>query len=185
MRATLAFNGLTVVESSKTLVPGFILVVFLKNFLFEFLYIFPYHFTMCLKRSVFTDHWKICVEDGSEKSVAKNYSSPNTGCFSRRWPLLGSRKSASKKSKQFFSKIYSLKAHAHYFTVLIYLATWRAAKLGIFTHFTFTNSPQCSLSMNSLIYVCSIHIPSCFLWELDHSCDHTSWYYRCPKKIMY
>ena len=84
MRATLAFNGLTVVESSKTLVPGFILVVFLKNFLFEFSYIFPYHFTMCLKRSVFTDHWKTCLENGSEMSVAENYSGPNTGCFSGR-----------------------------------------------------------------------------------------------------
>ena len=39
---------------------------------------------------------------------------------------------------------------------LIYLATWRAAKLGIFTHFTFTNLHQCSQSINSLIYVDSI-----------------------------
>ena len=54
----------------------------------------------------------------------------------------------------------ALKAHAHYFTVFIYLETWRGAKLGIFTHFTFTNLPWCSQSMNSLIYVYSIQIPS-------------------------
>ena len=56
--------------------------------------------------------------------------------------------------------LYPLKAHAHYFTVFIYLETWRGAKLGIFTHFTFTNLPWCSQSMNSLIYVYSIQIPS-------------------------
>ena len=54
--------------------------------------------------------------------------------------------------KIFQDNFYSLKAHAHYFTVFIYLATWRAAKLGIFTHI-FTNLPQCSQSMNSLIYI--------------------------------
>ena len=80
-------------------------------------------------------------------------------------------------------KLYSLIAHAHYFTIFIYLATWRAAKLGIFTHFMFTNLPQCSQSINSLIYVYSIQILSCFLWVLDHSCDHYSSYYCCPKKI--
>ena len=56
--------------------------------------------------------------------------------------------------------LYPLKAHAHYFTVFIYLETWRGAKLGIFTHFTFTNLPWCSQSMNSLIYVYSMQIPS-------------------------
>ena len=45
------------------------------------------------------------------------------------------------------------KAHAHYFTVFICLATWRAAKLGICTHFTSTNLPQCSQSVTSLMYV--------------------------------
>ena len=45
------------------------------------------------------------------------------------------------------------KAHAQYFTVLICLATWRAAKLGICTHFTSTNLPQCSQSVTSLMYV--------------------------------
>ena len=82
----------------------------------------------------------------------------------------GSDKIDTQKIKNNFfcqDKFYSLKAHAHYFTVFIYLATWRAAKLGIFTHFTLTNLPRCSQSMNSLIYVYSIQIPSCFLWELD------------------
>ena len=56
--------------------------------------------------------------------------------------------------------LYPLKAHEHYFTVLIYLETWRGAKTGVFTHFTFTNLPWCSQIMNSLIYVYSILIPS-------------------------
>ena len=87
----------------------------------------------------------------------------NIGCFSHRWPLLGARKSVPKKLKNnSFSKIYPLKAHAHNFTVLIYLATRRAAKLGIFTHFMFTNLPQCSQSINSLLYVCSMQITAAF-----------------------
>ena len=87
--------------------------------------------------------------------------------------------------KKFFQdNFYSLKAHAHYFTVFIYLATWRAAKLGIFTHI-FTNLPQCSQSMNSLIYIYSIQISRCFLSVLDHSHGHTFSCYRCPKKFLY
>ena len=58
----------------------------------------------------------------------------------------------------------SLKAHAHYVTLFIFLETWRGAKLFysllMFTHFTFTNLPWCSQSMNSLIYVFSIQISS-------------------------
>ena len=102
--------------------------------------------------------------------IQKQPPGPNTGCFSRRWPLLGARKSAV----FFQDMLYSLKAHAHYFTVLIYLVTWRAAKLGIFTHFTFTNLLRCSQSIISLIYVYYIQISSRFLWVLDHSRDRTS-----------
>ena len=105
----------------------------------------------------------------------------STGCFPRRWTLLSARKLVPKKLKNIFSKIRYSHAHAHYFIVFIYLATWRAAKLGIFTHFMFTNLLRCSQSINSLIYVYSIQIPSCFLWVLDHSRDHTSSYYRRPK----
>ena len=56
--------------------------------------------------------------------------------------------------------LYSLKAHAHYFTVFIYLETWRGTKLGIFTPFIFTNLSWCSQSINSLIYVYSIQMTS-------------------------
>ena len=85
-----------------------------------------------------------------------------------------------KKLKTIFfqDKLYYLKAH-----VFIYLETWRAVKLGIFTHFTFTNLPGCSQSMNLLIHVCSIQIPSCFQWVLNHIRDHTSSYYRRPIKF--
>ena len=110
--------------------------------------------------------------------------SPNTDCFSRRWPLLGARKSAPKKLKNnsFQDKFYPLKARGHYFTVLIYVATWWAAKLGIFTHSAFANLPRCSQTINSLIYVYSIQTPDAFSWMLDHSCDGTSSYYCRPKK---
>ena len=70
------------------------------------------------------------------------------------------------------TEFYSLKHHAHYFTVLTYLAPWRGAKLGIFIYFTFTNLPWCT-------------DPSCFLWVLHHSYDRTSSYYCCPKKFLY
>ena len=80
------------------------------------------------------------------------------------------------KSNFFQYILYSLKAHAHYFTVFIYLETWRGAKLGIFTHFTFTNLPWCSQSMNSLMY-------TIYRSTADHRCDHhTSSYHRLPKK---
>ena len=49
---------------------------------------------------------------------------------------------AQKIKKQLQDKFHSLKAHAHYFTVLIYLATSGAAKLGIFTHFRSIKLPQ-------------------------------------------
>ena len=112
--------------------------------------------------------------------------SPNKGCFSCWWLLLGARKLAPKKLKNnlFQDRFYSLKAHAHYFTVFIYLATWRAAKFGIFTHM-FTNLPRCSQSMNSLIYIYSIQIPSYFLWVFDHSHGHTVSCYCCPKKFLH
>ena len=84
-------------------------------------------------------------------------SSPNTGCFSCQWLLLDTTSSSSK----FYSdKFNSLKAHAHYFTVLIYLATWQAAKFGIFTYFMPKNLPWCCInslmyqSINSLIFPC-------------------------------
>ena len=112
-------------------------------------------------------------------------SGPNTGCFSGVLLLFGARKFVPKKLKFFFSqdKFYFLKAHAHYYTVLIYLATWRAAKLGIYTHFTFTILPWCSQSINSIVYVYSIKIPSWFLWFPDHSHDCTSTYYCHPKNF--
>ena len=93
------------------------------------------------------------------------------------------RRPKNLKNNFFQDKFYSSKAHAHYVTVFIYLTTWRAAELDIFTHFTFSKLPRCSLSMNSLIYVYSIQISSSFLWVLDHSREHTSSYYRRPKKF--
>ena len=105
--------------------------------------------------------------------IARNglLAAPNAGFFSRRWPLFGPEKDGGQKiKKQFFlqGKFYSLTAQAHYFTVLIYLATWRAAKLGFFTHFTFTNLPRCSKSMTLLIYVYTIQIPSCWIGQKVH-----------------
>ena len=67
----------------------------------------------------------------------------------------------------FFGKFYSLKAHAHCLAVFIYLATWRTAKLSIFTSFTFTILPRYSLSVNSLINAYSIQIFCYFLCVLQ------------------
>ena len=95
------------------------------------------------------------------------------------------RRQKNQKIIFFQDKFYSLKDHAYYFIVVIYFPTGRAAKLGIFTHFTFKNLPQCSQSINWLIYVYSIQIPSCFLWVLYQSRDRTSSHYRHPKKFLY
>ena len=40
--------------------------------------------------------------------------------------------------------------------------------------------PRCRQSIDSLIYLYSMQIPSCFLWVLHHNRDHTSSYYRPP-----
>ena len=105
-------------------------------------------------------HEQIELQVAPKKEAEKPRASPNTGCFSTPWLLLGARKLSPKKLKNNFFQymLYSLKGHAHYFTVFIYLETWRGPKLGIFIHFTFTNLPQCSESMNSYVY--SIQIPS-------------------------
>ena len=66
----------------------------------------------------------------------------------------------------------------HIKTVFIYLKIWRRDKLGIFTHFTFTNLPRSSQSMNSLVYVYSTQIPS---WS--HSWSHF-FVLLPPKKIF-
>ena len=71
------------------------------------------------------------------------------------------------------------KAHAHYFTVLICLATWRAAKLGICTHFTSINLPHCSQSIMSLMYVYYTD-PHLFLIECLILVVSTSLYHRRP-----
>ena len=57
------------------------------------------------------------------------------------------------------------------------------SKNNFFINFTFTNLSRCSQSINSLIYVYSIQIPSYFLWVLVYSRDRTSSYYHCPKKF--
>ena len=52
-------------------------------------------------------------------------------------------------------KLYSLKAHAHYFTVFIYVATWRAAKLGILPILHSQTNPDVAKTQ-TLIYVYSM-----------------------------
>ena len=83
------------------------------------------------------------------------FSGPNTGYFFMLVTTFGHKKISVQKLKTSFfqDKFYSLKAHAHYFTVLIYLATWGAVNFGIFSHFMSTNLSQCSQSSNLLMYV--------------------------------
>ena len=82
--------------------------------------------------------------------------------------------SAPKKLKNNFfqDKFYSLKAHAHYFTVLIYLATWRTAKLGIFTYFRSINLPRRKQSINSLMYVYYTDLQLIFMSSWSQSWSH-------------
>ena len=87
--------------------------------------------------------------------------------------FLGARKSMPKKIIFFQDKFYSLKAHAHYFTVLIYLATWRVVKLGIFSHFTSTNLSRCSQSNNLLMYVYYTDSQLLFMCAWSQSCLHS------------
>ena len=54
---------------------------------------------------------------------------------------------------RYISKLYSLKVHAQYFTVLIYITTRIAGKLGIFTHFTSTNFHQLSKASSRSLYI--------------------------------
>ena len=94
--------------------------------------------------------------------------------FSHQWLLLA-RENQHPKIIIIFSldKFYSLKAHANYFTILIYFAAWKAAKLGIFfIHFMFTNLPWCSQSINSLIYVYILYTDP---WLLFMSAWSQSW----------
>ena len=72
--------------------------------------------------------------------------------------------------------LYPLKAHAHYFTVFTYLETWRGAKIGIFTHFTFTNLPRCKVWTHWYMY-------TLYRSPADDRRDHTSSYYRRSKNI--
>ena len=108
----------------------------------------------------------------------------------RFWTRQNQRPKNEKRWVLFYSfqdKFYSLKAHTHYFIVLMYLGTWKAAKLDIFIHFTSINLPHLSQSINSLMYVYyTVQFPSCFSWVLDHSCDCISSYYRrILKRFLY
>ena len=118
------------------------------------------------------------------------FSGPNTGCFFMSVTPFGHKKISAQKLKTGFfqDKFYSLKAHAHYFTVLIYLATWRAVNFGIFSHFMSTNLSWCSQSNNLLMYAYYTGSQLLFMsaWSQSclHSCDHTSCY-CCPKNFLY
>ena len=80
----------------------------------------------------------------------------------------------------FQDKLYSLEAYVYEFTVLIYLATWRAAKRSVLTHFTFANLPRYSQSINSLY---PIQIRSWLFMSAWSRRDRTSSYCCHPKKL--
>ena len=65
--------------------------------------------------------------------------------------------------------LYPLKAHAHLLTVFVYLETWRGAKVGIFTDFTFTWTHW--------------YMYTLYRSPADDKGDHTSSYYRSSKKV--
>ena len=120
-------------------------------------------------------------------------SCPNKGCFLHRWLLLGARKLAPKKlSISFQHKFYSLKAHAHYFAVLIYFQELEELLKLIFLIILHPSTYPDVAKASQLINVCIlIQIPSCFLWALDHSVARViAWLHffilvQPPKKNLY
>ena len=103
---------------------------------------------------------------------------PNVGCFSHRWLLLGATKLAPKIS--FLQhKFYSLKAHAHYFTFLIYFQQLEELLKLVFLLVLHPSTYLDVVKVSQLTNVCIlIQIPSCFLWALDHSIAHViAWLY--------
>ena len=81
----------------------------LKNVLFEFPYIFPDHFIMCLKRSGFPDYWKIfCVVSVFENVREKSVETTNHHVF---FPLLI-------KSLRTLDRLGSVDLHEKYFVFL-------------------------------------------------------------------
>ena len=128
----------------------------IKMILWEFGKTFSSHAPLKFAFLCFTFYvWKqiFCISKVSISQKVKGFKIQN---------LFGTRKLAPKKLKKKFFQDF-LKVYAHYFTVFIYCATWRAAKLGVFCSFKFTKLPRCSHSINWLKYVYSIQIPSCFL----------------------
>ena len=109
--------------------------------------------------------------------------------FSRQPPILDVKESAVKELRTIFfqDKFYSLKAHAHDLTVLVYLATWTAVRLGIFSHFASTNLSWCSQSNNLLMHVYYPDSQLLFMSTWSQPClqsrDCTSSYYCHPKNL--
>ena len=86
-----------------------------------------------------------------ENFLKKSTLWPQYRLFFTSASAFGRENIGAQKNIFFQDKFYSLKSHAYYFNVFRYLATWRADKLGIFTHFTFTKLPRCSQNTNLLI----------------------------------
>ena len=82
---------------------------------------------------------------GPKKEVENPWTSPNKVYFSSRWPPLGARKSAPKKLKNNFLQY-----------------TWKLEEVQnlVFLLILFLQIFPDAVSMNSLIYVYSIQIPS-------------------------
>ena len=97
-----------------------------------------------------------------KKEVEKLWATPNTCCFSSWRSLLGARNRCPKNEKSIFFPIYIIffKVSCTLLHCFYILRNLRSSKLGIITHFIFTNLPRYSQSMNSLIYVYCIQIPS-------------------------
>ena len=113
-----------------------------------------------IKRHItyFCKQIELWVAPKKEVEKLRKWIGPNTGCFSSWWLLLCMRKFAPKKLKNNFFLIYVISFKGSC-TLLHCFYILRNLKL-VFTHFTFTNLPWCSQSMNSLMHVYSIQIHS-------------------------
>ena len=116
------------------------------------------------KTSYYILPWTNRVTSGIWKGSGKSMGKAEYRLFSKLVTTFGCEEIGIQKiKKHFFCNICYILSRLMHITSLIlhiYLETWRGAKLGIFTHFTFTHLPWCSQSMNSLLYVYSIQIPS-------------------------
>ena len=109
--------------------------------------------------------------------MGKLWAAPNTGCFSSWWSFWVREIGAQKMKTQFFFRyiLYSLKSHAHYFTVFIYLETWGVLNL-VLLLISFSQTYPDTVKVWTHWYMYTV-----YRFLADQSRDHIFSYYHLPK----